>query len=83
MLRCKRKAKNKRIKHNKKRNVEEKTPQQLAAEKEIISSISEPNVWTPEKEDEWLKIQTSKEIKYRFPPLKKPPHVALQGKRYG
>lgn len=83
MLKRRQKSKNKRSKHNKKMDIEEKTPQQLAAEKEIISSISEPNVWTPAKEDEWLKIQTSKEIKYRFPPLKKPPHVALQGKRYG
>lgn len=52
-------------------------------EKEIIYSISDPNAWTPERETLWLKAQTVKEIARRFKPMKKPPHVSRQGKRYG
>lgn len=58
------------------------TPEEIREQEEILSSISDPNVWTPEKEDEWLK-QPARMIKKRFPPIKKPPHISRQGKRYG
>jgi hypothetical protein len=59
-----------------------KTLEEIRVEKEILSSISSPNPWTPEAEDKWLK-QPSRLLKTRFPPIKKPPHVSKQGKRYG
>ncbi len=43
-------------------------------DEEILSSISDPNPWTPEREDKWLKQPASALIK-RFPPMSKPPHV--------
>jgi len=47
---------------------------------EIISSISSPNVWTPEKEDEWLK-QPARELVKRFPPMNKPLHISFVAKK--
>lgn len=76
MLRRKREIKSKQ--HRKK----EKTPEEIRKQEEILSSISNPNAWTPEKESEWLK-QSANILKRRFPPMKKPPHVSKQGKRYG
>lgn len=58
------------------------TKEETMEQDRILSSISDPNVWTPEKETEWLK-QSVKDIRRRFPPMKKPPHVALQGGRRG
>ncbi len=49
--------------------------------KNVLMCLSDPNPWTPEKEDEWLK-QPAIILKKYFPPMKKPPHVMLQGKRY-
>jgi len=57
-----------------------KKPKQV--DEEILSSISDPNPWTPEREDQWLR-QPAKAIKERFPPIKKPPHISRQGGRYG
>lgn len=51
-------------------------------DEEILSSISDPNPWTPEKEDLWLK-QPARELRRRFPPMGKPPHVSKKGKGYG
>lgn len=56
-------AKQKRT-HTKKQEVDE----------EILSSISDPNAWTPEKEDAWLR-QPSDVLRSRFPPMTKPMHV--------
>ena len=50
--------------HNKRQEVDE----------EVLSSISDPNPWTPEKEDAWLR-QPSNALKDRFPPMAKPMHV--------
>lgn len=55
-------------------------------DKEILDSIGNPNVWTPEKEDAWLKELKkvpAGEIYRRFPPLRKPPNVSKRGKSYG
>jgi hypothetical protein len=53
---------------------------------EILDSIGSPNVWTPKKEDLWLR-ELSKipniEIYQRFPPVKKPPNVSKRGKSSG
>lgn len=53
---------------------------------EILDSIGDPNIWTPEKEDAWLaeldKI-SAKEIYNRFPPCKKPPSVRKRGSGSG
>lgn len=54
----------------------------IEEDNEILSSISDPNPWTPEREAEWLK-QPAKAIQRRFPPIRKPPHVSRQGKRHG
>lgn len=43
-------------------------------DEQILSSISDPNPWTPEKEDEWLR-QPSDALKNRFPPMGKPMHI--------
>lgn len=43
-------------------------------DEEILSSISDPNPWTPEKEDAWLK-QPAHALRKRFPPMTKPMHV--------
>ncbi len=48
--------------------------------KKVLGCLSDPNPWTPEKEDKWLK-QPAYILKKYFPPMKKPPHVARQGKR--
>lgn len=53
---------------------------------EILDSIGNPNVWTPEVEDAWmeeLRKVPSEEIYRRFPPMKKPNNVALRGKNHG
>ncbi len=53
---------------------------------EILDSIGNPNVWTPEVEDAWMKELRkvpSGEIYRRFPPLRKPPNVGKRGKNYG
>ena len=80
MLTRKKEYKSKKDKSPRKKKT--KTPEEIRKQNEALSSISDPNAWTPEREDEWLK-QPARMIERRFPPMKKPPHVALQGKRYG
>lgn len=43
-------------------------------DEKVLSSISDPNPWTPEKEEEWLR-QPSDALRDRFPPMTKPMHV--------
>ncbi len=80
MLNSKEKVKKRREKE--KLQKQSKTPEELKKQEEVISSISDPNPWTPEKEDRWLK-QSANALERRFPPMKKPQHVARQGKRSG
>jgi hypothetical protein len=84
MLRKKREYKERLARKRGEKN--KKTPEQLLEEKrkrdEILSSISSPNPWTPQIEDEWLK-QSAKSLERRFPPIKKPYHVSKQGRTYG
>lgn len=52
----------------------------------ILDLIGNPNAWTPEVEDIWLKELRkvpAGEIYRRFPPLKKPPSVRKRGKESG
>ncbi len=80
MLNSKERAKKRREKEKLKK--QSKTPEELKKQEEIISSISDPNPWTPEKEDRWLK-QSAGALERRFPPMKKPQHISRQGKRSG
>lgn len=65
---------------------EKKKKHQDKPNQEILDSIGNPNVWTPEVEDAWLKelqkVPTG-EIYKRFPPLRKPPNVSRRGRSYG
>lgn len=52
----------------------------------VLDSIGDPNVWTPEIEDAWLKELRkipAGEIYQRFPPMRKPPNVRKRGKNFG
>jgi hypothetical protein len=62
-----------------------KTKQEIPNQ-EILDSIGNPNAWTPEVEDRWLKELRkipAGEIYRRYPPLKKPMNVRKRGKTYG
>lgn len=59
-------------------SIDKKPPDQ-----DILDSIGSPNVWTPSREDAWLrelKGISAGEIYRRFPPIKKPGNVAYRGK---
>ena len=64
---------NKQLKKKRKEAAKQKKKNQKADE-EVLSSISDPNPWTPEKEDAWLK-QPSDVLRNRFPPMTKPRHI--------
>jgi len=67
---------NKKLKKHRKEVAKQKKIQKKkqGVNEEILSSISDPNPWTPEKEDEWLR-QPSNVLRDRFPPMTKPTHV--------
>ena len=46
--------------------------------KSSIPSINDPNPWTPQKEDEWLR-QPRKTLNKKLLTINKPPHVSLRG----
>lgn len=67
---------NKKLKKKRREVAKQKKMQtkKQEADEKILSSISDPNPWTPEREDEWLK-QPSDALRRRFPPMTKPIHV--------
>ena len=68
-------SKNKLKKKRKEIAKQKKTlKKQQGVNEEVLSSISDPNPWTPEKEDAWLR-QPSDALRDRFPPMAKPTHV--------
>ncbi len=66
---------NKKLKKYRKEIAKQKKQhQKQQVDEKILSSISDPNPWTPEKEDAWLN-QPSDALRDRFPPMTKPMHV--------
>ncbi len=55
-------------------------------DQDILDSIGNPNIWTPEIEDAWmgeLQKMSAREIHNRFPPMRKPGNVSLRGRSLG
>ena len=71
----------KRQQRQKEQKKEKKRKDQRVNEN-ILSSISDPNPWTPDKEDAWLK-QPADVLEKRFPPMTKPRHIKFRGSSQG
>jgi len=67
---------NKKLKKKRKEAAKQKrvNSKSCGVDEKVLSSISDPNPWTPEKEDAWLN-QPSDALIDRFPPMTKPMHV--------
>lgn len=67
----------KKLKQKRKEATKEKKKvdiREREVDEQVLSSISDPNPWTPEREEAWLN-QPSKALWNRFPPMTKPMHV--------
>lgn len=65
---------------------QQKNQNRESPNQEVLDSIGNANVWTPKKEDAWLKELhkiPAGEIYRRFPPIRKPPNVSKRGKSSG
>ncbi len=67
----------KKLKQKRKETAKEKKKTDVRkreVDEQVLSSISDPNPWTPEREEAWLN-QPPDALRDRFPPMTKPTHI--------